>query len=98
MRKRALILMLSPLITSRVGLSTPGWSPTALMPNGLLLPGGIDAPHALSTAHCATVTEAGTVHLLREAIAASATSAGTSPKCPVGTGRAPSTKGLAASA
>ncbi len=43
------------------------------MPNGLLLPGGIDAPQALSTAHCATVTDAGTVHFSREAIAASAT-------------------------
>ena len=44
-----------------------------------LLPGGIEAPQALSTAHCATVTEAGTVHFLREATAASATSAGTWP-------------------
>ena len=41
------------------------------MPNGLLLPGGIEAPQALSTAHCATVTEAGTVQRMREATAAS---------------------------
>ena len=26
------------------------------MPNGLLLPGGIEAPQALSTTHCASVT------------------------------------------
>ena len=90
--------MFSPFTTSRVGLSTAGWSPTALMPKGLLLPGGMEAPQALSTAHCATVTEAGTVHFLREATAASATSGGTWPKWPtVGCG-ALATNGLAASA
>ncbi len=50
------------------------------MPNGLLLPGGMAAPQALSTAHCATVIEAGTVHFLREATAASPISGGTWPK------------------
>src|ERR1700760_1368320 len=98
MRKRALMVMVSPLTTSRVGLSTDGCSPVALIPNGLLLPGGIEAPQALSTAHCATVTEAGTVHFLRDVTAASATSAGTSPKWPVGSGGAFATKGRAASA
>ncbi len=36
-------------------LSTAGCPAAALIPNGLLLSGGIDAPQALSTAHCAMV-------------------------------------------
>ena len=61
-------------------------APTALIPNGLLLPGGMDAPHALSTAHCAMVTDAGTFQCRRDASAASITSGG-HPEMPHGGGR-----------
>ena len=68
------------------------------MPKGLLLPGGMEPPQALSTAHCATVTDAGTVHRLRDATAASATSGGIWPNRPTEGGGRFSTSGRAASA
>ena len=52
----------------------------------LLLSGGIADPQALSTIHCATVTEAGTPHCRCEALAASITSGGTIPIWPKGVG------------
>ncbi len=68
------------------------------MPNGLLLPGGMEAPHALSTAHCAMVIEAGTLHFRREATAASTTSGGALPNRPTAPGLGGSSSGRAASA
>ena len=79
-----MMVTLLPSTTSRVRLSTAGSWSVALMPNGLLLSGGIEAPQALSTAHCAIVMEAGTVQRLREATAASMVSGGTWPKWPTG--------------
>ena len=86
-----------PWITSRVPASTPGWPKAALMPNGLLLSGGMDAPHALSTTHCASVMEAGTFHRTCDAVAALAMSGGTCPTWPNrGEGLLASTSGRAA--
>ncbi len=69
------------------------------MPNGLLLSGGMDAPQALSTTHCASVTEAGTFHCTCDATAALAMSGGTLPTWPKRGGglAASSTSGWAAS-
>ena len=68
------------------------------MPNGLLLSGGMDAPQALSTAHCAKVMDAGTFQRCCDAVAAVATSGGTLPTWPKRGGGlvAGATRGLAA--
>ena len=70
------------------------------MPKGLLLSGGIAAPQALSTIHCARVIEAGMPQRFCEAFAASMMSGGTMPIWPyfVGGGGFLSTSGRAARA
>ena len=75
-----------PSITSRVSLSTAGCVSSAFIPKGLLLSGGIAAPQALSTIHCARVMDAGMFQRRCEALAASMTAGGTMPIWPKGVG------------
>src|SRR5262249_25376695 len=82
-RNLAVTVTSCPFTTSRVGLSTPGWEPIALIPNGLLVPGGMAAPQALSTIHCAIVIDTGMLQRRWDASAASTTVWGITPKCPI---------------
>ena len=57
----------------------------------------MEAPHALSTTHCASVMDAGTFHRTWDAVAALAISGGTWPMWPKrGVGLLASTSGRAA--